>query len=140
MEKHEQMPLPMRCLYLVECHKKDTRNLKKSQGHPYQLRVTIDQGPKFVGKRVTVPLGTRDYHEAIRLRDMMLKALASGDFLTKDAKVRMKGLTGDHSTNSTKSPPPIVQCACERKKTKQLHRRAEAGKACQKKDGTQEGD
>ena len=68
------------------------KHLKKSKGHPYQLRVTIDQGPKFVGKRVTVPLGTRDYNEALRIRDLVLEALAKGGFMTKDAVIRLGNL------------------------------------------------
>lgn len=40
-------------------------------------------------------------------------------------------MSGDHSTNSTKPTLPIVQCSCERKKIKQLQRRAEAEKADQ---------
>jgi len=87
----DRLPLKLHLRYieLVQCHKPDAHHLKKSAGHPYQLRVTIDQGPKFVGKRVTVPLGTRDYQEALRLRDLILMALAAGDFMTKDAKVRL---------------------------------------------------
>lgn len=65
------------------------KHLKKSKGHPYQLRVTIDQGPKFVGKRVTIPIGTRDPNEATRIRDLVLEALDKGGFLTKDAAVRL---------------------------------------------------
>ena len=86
--------LPLIFIELVECAQTKDHHLKKSEGHPYQLRVTIDQGPKFVGKRITIPLSTRDYKEALRLRDHLLHALKSADFLTKDAKVRIGSSDG----------------------------------------------
>ena len=87
--KSEQLILPLYYLELVQFQKVDNHHLKKSDGCPYQLRVTIDQGPKFGGKRVTIPLGTRDYNETAKARDLVLKVLVAENFVTKDTKVRM---------------------------------------------------
>ena len=50
-------------------------HLKKSEGRPYQMRIMIDQGPKMIGKRMTIPLETYDPKEAMARRDMYIRFL-----------------------------------------------------------------
>lgn len=42
------------------------------------LRLTIDQGPKYKGKRIKISLGTSDPKEARRQRKRMFKLLREG--------------------------------------------------------------
>lgn len=56
---------------------------KPSKSHPYQMRITVDQGPKFTGKRVCFSLGTHDKMEAIKRRDCILDCLEKAEFVVK---------------------------------------------------------
>lgn len=50
----------------------------------FRIRATIDQGAKFTGKRICVPLRTRDPHLAEKMRDMMLEGWARAGVLCRD--------------------------------------------------------
>ena len=80
----EQLLLPLRVLELVECQHSEMHHIKRSSGRPYQMRVTITQGPVYTGKRITVPLGTRNIEMAKLTRDCVLHALKAAGFLCGD--------------------------------------------------------
>jgi hypothetical protein len=50
----------------------------------FVFRATIDQGAKFSGKRISVPLRTNDPALAARLRDVAAETLARAGLLTRD--------------------------------------------------------
>ena len=59
----------------------NNRNLKKSAGRPYQLRLSLDQGKAFNRLRVTIPLNTHDIAEARERRDCILVAYEKASVL-----------------------------------------------------------
>lgn len=56
-------------------------HLRKWRGRPYWLKLRIDQGPKFVGKNVYVPIHTKNLKVAEIMRDCVLDALHKGGFI-----------------------------------------------------------
>lgn len=58
-----------------------THHIRKWKNRPYWLKIRIDQGPKFVGKDVYVPLKTHDMDTARQLRDGVMAALKHGGFV-----------------------------------------------------------
>mgnify|MGYP000903363399 CR=1 FL=1 len=50
----------------------------------FRVRATITQGPKLVGKRICVPLRTRDQVAAEWGRDLVIGTLAKLGFMTRD--------------------------------------------------------
>lgn len=56
-------------------------HIRTWKGRPYWLKLRIDQGPKFTGKDVYVPLKTKDEHVARIVRDLVLVALDHGGFV-----------------------------------------------------------
>lgn len=59
--------------------KKNAKNhlLRQKQSGLWQMRLTIDRGPKFVGRRIVIGLDTHDEIEARNRRDVVLKTLKS---------------------------------------------------------------
>lgn len=62
------------------------RFLKKSKGHPYQLRFRIDVGGKLESKRVFFPLKTHSLALAKLKRDTILDFLQSQGVKVKNRK------------------------------------------------------
>lgn len=56
-------------------------HIRTWRGRPYWLKIRIDQGPKFVGKDVYMPLKTKDERVARIVRDLVLVALDAGGFV-----------------------------------------------------------
>ena len=101
-------------LVLVQCSAADAGNRRhhlRLKGGIWQLRITLDRGPKFTGKRRVISLRTRDLDAAIAKRDRILSQLRVAGFLTnnvgrwiaraKDRKsfrssTRARGASGDH--------------------------------------------
>ena len=71
-----QPELPLRFLTTLECAAArlgdPDHHLRKKPSGYWQLRVTIDRGPKLVGQRVILGLGTHDAEEARKRRDVVL--------------------------------------------------------------------
>lgn len=62
----------------------DPRHHLDTHRGKYRLRITIDQGGKFVGLRICQPLRTSDPDLAGLLRDVAVEALARAGCLTRD--------------------------------------------------------
>ena len=62
------------------------RLLKRSGDRPYTLRFTVDQGPKFVGKRVSLTLDTKDLPLAAKVAGLVVETLRKADFLLENVK------------------------------------------------------
>ena len=71
----EQLNLPLRFLELVECGLGVDHHLRRKPSGLWQLRVTIDQGEKYVGRRVVIGLATRDARTARERRDRIMGEL-----------------------------------------------------------------
>lgn len=71
----KQLKLPLRFWSLVECGEGINHHLRRKPSGYWQVRFTVDRGPKYVGQRVVVGLGTRDAREARARRDIVLEAL-----------------------------------------------------------------
>ena len=75
----QQLFLPLGFRMTLECSASNphdqNHHLRRKPSGLFQLRLTVDRGPKFVGERLTIGLGTRDYAEAIQRRDVVLEAL-----------------------------------------------------------------
>lgn len=52
----------------------DDHHLRRKPSGYFQMRVTIDRGPKYVGDRVILGLKTRSTEEARERRDLILEA------------------------------------------------------------------
>ena len=59
---------------------------KSSDSHCWHFRCTLDQGPIYSGKRITMSLETHNKQLAEERRDFLLKALHQGNFLTSGSK------------------------------------------------------
>lgn len=70
-----QLELPLNILQLVECGVNINHHLRQKESGLWQVRLTVDRGPKFVGKRVTLGLGTKDVREARMRWNLILRAL-----------------------------------------------------------------
>jgi len=55
---------------------------RKDRG-TFEARITIDQGPKFSGKRIVIPFHTRDESTARAMRDAVLTALDKSGVLAR---------------------------------------------------------
>lgn len=65
----------------------DNHHLRRKPSGYFQARITIDQGEKFVGKRLIIGLKTRHIAEARERRDLVLEALkAAGVTLHQQIK------------------------------------------------------
>jgi hypothetical protein len=73
--KTEQLHLPLGLRRLVECGAGLNHHLRQKPSGLWQVRITVDRGPKYVGRRVVIGLGTRDVREARVRRDLILKSL-----------------------------------------------------------------
>ena len=73
--KAEQLTLPLKFLELIECGSDVNHHLRRKPSGLWQVRLTVDRGPKYVGRRVTLGLGTKDVREARARRDLILQAL-----------------------------------------------------------------
>jgi hypothetical protein len=73
---------------LPEIPVKPTPNnhLKRSNQRPYTLRFTVDQGPKFVGKRISISLETKDISFAERVSSVSLESLRKAGFILSDIR------------------------------------------------------
>ncbi|MBB5351369.1 hypothetical protein HNR46_001605 [Haloferula luteola] len=57
----------------------EVHHIKRKPSGLYQMRATIDRGPKLVGVRITQGLGTRDLREALERRDLIIAALEKAE-------------------------------------------------------------
>lgn len=59
--------------------KKNAKNhlLRQKRSGLWQMRLTVDRGPKYVGRRIVIGLDTHDENEARDRRDVVLKTLRS---------------------------------------------------------------
>lgn len=73
-------------IVVIHAHNQTGKHLKKCETRPYHLRVTIDQGPKFVGKRISMSLGTRDHGEALKLSEHLITILKKSNFILSAIK------------------------------------------------------
>lgn len=83
-----QLELPLRFYRRIQCSaaklSDPDHHLRRKPNGYYQLRVTIDRGPKLVGKRETFGLGTRNVRTARQRRDFALSLLKkAGHVITK---------------------------------------------------------
>jgi hypothetical protein len=64
---------------LLECSASDPsdpdHHLRMRPSGYWQLRLTVDRGPKYIGQRVVIGLRTRDPQEARARRDLILDAM-----------------------------------------------------------------
>jgi len=83
----DQLLLPLPYRMTVECSaaRPDDpgHHLRRKPSGLYQLRLTIDRGPKFVGQRIVVSLRTRDQEEAAKRRDLVMEALKKAKLVAK---------------------------------------------------------
>lgn len=49
----------------------------------YRVKVTVDAGGKYVGRRITIPLRTRDMELAKHMRDAAIEALTRANLLCR---------------------------------------------------------
>jgi hypothetical protein len=56
-------------------------HLKRSDDRPYTVRFTIDQGPKFIGKRISLTTGTKDIAKAEWVASTSMKSLEKAGFV-----------------------------------------------------------
>ena len=61
-------------------------HLKRSDTRPYTLRFTVDQGPKFVGKRISISLETKDIKFAERVGATSIESLKKAGFVLSDIR------------------------------------------------------
>ena len=61
-------------------------HLKRSDTRPYTVRCTVDQGPKFVGKRISMTTGTKDIALAERYSSGAMEMLKKAGFILSDIK------------------------------------------------------
>jgi hypothetical protein len=61
-------------------------HLKRCGVRPYTVRFTIDQGKKFVGKRVSISTGTKDLKLAERIAFTSIEGLEKADFILSNIK------------------------------------------------------
>ena len=78
-----QLNLPLQFVRTIVCGNASNQYLEKDDGRPFRMRITICQGPKFIGKRVKIPLKTRDPHEAQLRRDAILSGLNQAGFIAE---------------------------------------------------------
>lgn len=57
----------------------------------FNLRFTVDLGPKVIGKRVSVKLNTKDLRKAIELRDHIIKAFRALGLTVRPRVQKRKG-------------------------------------------------
>lgn len=78
----EQLTLKLKMHSLVECSGDANHHLRRKPSGYWQLRITVDRGPKYVGQRVVIGLATRDAREARARRDIVLEALRVAEKVT----------------------------------------------------------
>jgi hypothetical protein len=83
-----QLLLPLRFYRRIQCSAAQLtdpdHHLRRKENGYVQLRVTIDRGPRLVGKRVTFGLGTKNVRIARQRRDFALSLLKkAGHVITK---------------------------------------------------------
>lgn len=66
----------------------ENHHLRRKKSGLWQLRITIDRGRKFVGKRVNIGLGTYCVEEARARRDLMLKTLKVAERVSSETEAR----------------------------------------------------
>lgn len=71
----EQLQLPLERVTLIECGARANHHLRRKKSGLWQMRVTIDQGPRYVGRRVVIGLGTKDLRKARKRRDKIILVL-----------------------------------------------------------------
>lgn len=65
----------------------ENNHLKRSGYRPYTFRFTVDQGPKFVGKRISISLETKDIAKAEWVSAICLASLKKAGFVLSDIKL-----------------------------------------------------
>ena len=61
-------------------------HLKRCDDRPYTLRFTVDNGPKFVGKRISISLDTKDIAFAERVSAVCIESLKKSGFVLSGIK------------------------------------------------------
>ncbi len=72
---NHELSFPFGSKVLIECGSGVNHHLRRKRSGLWQVRFTVDRGPKYVGRRVVIGLGTRDVREARARRDLILQAL-----------------------------------------------------------------
>ena len=84
MDSH-QLLLPLGFRMTLECSAANpgdkNHHLRRKRSGLFQLRFTVDRGPKFVGERVVISLRTRDAEEAQQRRDTVMDALTKAKII-----------------------------------------------------------
>lgn len=83
----KQLAFPFGKAEVTRDRKQDHHLRVNSRGF-YQMRITIDRGPKFVGLRRVIGLGTKDVHQARQRRDLILRVLNLAKKLSGETSVR----------------------------------------------------
>ena len=86
-----QSILPLGFRMTLECSAANpndpNHHLRKWKNRPIWLKVRVDQGPKFVGKDVYIPLNTHDEEKARSIRDGILHGLKAAGFLCSKIEI-----------------------------------------------------
>ena len=61
-------------------------HLKQCDTRPYTFRFTVDQGPKFIGKRISISLETKDISLAEKISAVSLESLRKAGFVVSDIR------------------------------------------------------
>lgn len=82
-----QLELPLRFYRRIQCSaaklSDPDHHLRRKENGYYQLRVTIDRGPKLVGERCTFGLRTKNATAARIRRDLILEILAKAGWVAR---------------------------------------------------------
>lgn len=93
-----QSLLPLGFRMTLECSAANpgdkNHHLRRKRSGLYQLRFTVDRGPKYVGERVVVSLRTRDSEEAQQRRDTVLEALTKAKIINGFIIADVEVITG----------------------------------------------
>lgn len=61
--------------------KKPNHHLRRKSSGLFQLRFTVDRGPKYVGERVIMSLRTKDENEARQRREIVGEAMSKAQII-----------------------------------------------------------
>ena len=62
---------------MIPNHQGENHHLRQKKSGLWQARITIDRGSKYVGKRITIGLKTKELREAEVRRDLIITALTT---------------------------------------------------------------
>lgn len=91
MSEQFELTLEIQELIAGKESKPINHHLRRKKSGLWQLRITVDRGRKYVGKRVIMGLDTRNVNEARARRDLVLKALDLAMKVSSETTARMPG-------------------------------------------------